>query len=891
MIRLKSLFVLLLCTIPFLLTAQNKEVKKADNLYKLNKFAEAIPIYEAVLKEKESLSVQSKLAKCYFMLNNMDKAEQLYSSIVKNDKAKAIAYYNYAETLMSKSKYDKAKSWFQRYLKEKPNDFNAKTKLLACDMVQNIQPYFASVEITEYPFNSAFDDTAPVLHNNELIFASDRKSGVKLLKQKSGWTGRDFINIYSSAKGEGGNYNEPGSYSKFNSINKNTGSVSFSSDGKKAYFTRNGDVANKKKEYTMQLYQAESEDGVKWKNVKKLDICRVEYNYMHPSISPDGTKLFFVSDKPGGQGGTDIYYSERNGEKWGKPQNIGAILNTEGNEGFPFLSTDSKLYFSSKGHIGFGGFDIFYAEQKQSGLWKKPVNVGKPINSSVDDISIFLIDGENRGLFTSSRAGGDDDVFEFSFAGVNETNDEASAYDFDESDADHSIFDEDPIESVVIEEKQEPAVVEQKEVVEERPKTYSEILAMQNAGKTAPPREKKKEEIIVSNEKIQETIEEQTAVSAAPKETVDVETEDFQSVMDVEVEDQKIDIIEEPSATNASDVVIEKPVAQTPISETKEVAVEEMVKIGEPEIKEVEIMKEESINEVTDEIVQKEDEAIVPTIPENPPVIMEEEVVMEAPVTEEIEEMGSQFDDVIEEPKSSELMGQPEMIEIETAKGGVEVQEVEKEVVVEEQIIDAEPITFDTQNNELEAKVVAEEDLLVNEVIEPEPVLTMTKNKDVQEQLEEIQANPVSVPRSDIYVKDNALDALSNSLQSEELIVGSTYKIAGANYGFNKVEVPASLAGELDRLISIMNDNSNLSVELVGHTASFGQSEKNMQLSINRAKAAADYLTERGIARERISFNGHGETMLLNKCKDGILCSLEQHKENERLELVITQNQ
>ena len=132
---------------------------------------------------------------------------------------------------------------------------------------------------------------------------------------------------------------------------------------------------------------------------------------MHPAISVDGNRLFFTSDKPGGEGGTDIYVSYRDNEKWSIPKNLGEIVNTPGNEGFPYMDEKGNLFFCSKGHIGFGGFDIFVTRQNADGNWEKPTNLGRPINSPLDDISISLERGGRRGLFTSSRMGGDDDIF------------------------------------------------------------------------------------------------------------------------------------------------------------------------------------------------------------------------------------------------------------------------------------------------------------------------------------------------------------------------------------------------------------------------------------------------------------------------------------------------
>jgi hypothetical protein len=135
---------------------------------------------------------------------------------------------------------------------------------------------------------------------------------------------------------------------------------------------------------------------------------------MHPAISPDGKELFFTSDKPGGEGGTDIYVATRTAKGWGVARSLGNMVNTPSNEGFPFMHPDGRhLFFCSKGHAGFGGFDIFVTQRDAYGNWANPINVGKPINSPSDDISICIAKDNKHGMFTSSRDGGDDDIFLF----------------------------------------------------------------------------------------------------------------------------------------------------------------------------------------------------------------------------------------------------------------------------------------------------------------------------------------------------------------------------------------------------------------------------------------------------------------------------------------------
>ena len=411
--RLQLLLAILGFSISLTLTAQNKHFDKANKQYKERRYTQAINSFEKGLELDYNIRALSKLANCYRMNNKMEKAEELFSEVVKQEKARSKDFLYYAETLMGNGKYGRAKEWFLKY-EAIEGDGKGKRFAANCDEVKLIVPFFSNVFIEEFQFNSEGDDTSPVFFKDDIIFSSDRNMGVRLLKQKSGWTGRDYINLYVSKKNQTGDYDKPKLYSsKLNALNKNTACASFLPSGEEVYFTQNSSHSSRKDTYNMQLFQATSKDGNRWKSTDVLPFCTIELNYMHPAISPDGESLFFVTNKAGGEGGTDIYVAKRKGEKWTRPQNIGAHINTPDNEGFPFMSQDGKLYFCSKGHPGYGGFDIFFTEENEEGVWSTPVNVGRPINSPNDDISIFFKDNNREGLFTSSRSGGDDDIYFF----------------------------------------------------------------------------------------------------------------------------------------------------------------------------------------------------------------------------------------------------------------------------------------------------------------------------------------------------------------------------------------------------------------------------------------------------------------------------------------------
>ena len=453
------------------LIAQNKQLEKANKRYQIKKYAEAIPLYEEGLSKNPNLSAKTKLAFCYRVNNNIDKAAELYSEIVQEKRAKDITLYYYGESLMSQGKYDEATTWLKKYTEQKPGDPKGWALIESIGKVQNIRPYYQVSNVEAFANNSEGDDSAPVFFNDGIVFSSDRKTGLKIMKKKSGFTGRDFLSLYYSKRNEDGSYNSPSSLSKrVNSLNKNTGTIAISPDSTFAVFSRNSDLSNRKNFYNLMLYRAEINSNGKFKNVRKLYFCNNNINHMHPAFSPDGQTLFFTSDKKG-EGGTDIYYCTFDGEKWSRPKNLGTPINTEANEGFPFMGSDGKLYFCSKGHLSYGGFDIFFSEKDKKGNWSKPVNVGRPINSSSDDISIYLDQENKKGMFASSREGGDDDIYFFDIDGLNQNQ---SSTEWNEQPIVESNPTEEIQEETVIEE-----VVEIEEVVIETPSVEEPIIELE----------------------------------------------------------------------------------------------------------------------------------------------------------------------------------------------------------------------------------------------------------------------------------------------------------------------------------------------------------------------------------------------------------------------------
>jgi outer membrane protein OmpA-like peptidoglycan-associated protein len=411
--------ILLVLFVHILATGQSLE--KGNEHYRLGEYASAIPIFEAVIKEKpKNMTVKSKLANCYRILNQPRKAEPIFAELIDDQSSKPIDFLHYGEVLMQNSKYDLAKKILKEYTILNPEDAKGKLLFEACDKVKTLKPMFDNLVIVPFDHNTEGDENSPVFYRGDLIFASDRYAGFQVLKTKNEATGRDYIHIWQSKKSGTGGYDAPKELEKFSELNKNTGNASFTADGKEVFFARNSVDESRSNSFNMQIYTAHSKDGVRWKGETKLSFCSKESNYMHPAISPDGKRLFFITNKTG-EGGMDIFVSKRTKKGWSNPENLGNKVNTPAHEGFPTVGKDNKLYFCSKGHPGYGGFDIFYTKENENGEWQTPVNVGMPINSPYDDISLCFSD--SLGAFTSSRNGKGDDIFLFSLnADANERN-------------------------------------------------------------------------------------------------------------------------------------------------------------------------------------------------------------------------------------------------------------------------------------------------------------------------------------------------------------------------------------------------------------------------------------------------------------------------------------
>lgn len=287
--------------------------------------------------------------------------------------------------------------------------FGAKYKNKISSTIRWITPSIYSV-LTVANLNSNGDEFSPSYYRDGIVFIGNAKSKSSMYN----WNNRPFLKIlqvpYLPTGKEKPNVQEL-VLPKLNQFHG--GPVSFIRKYNMIYFShsQNLDKKNKSSVNHLGIYSAKKNQN-KWTDMKPISFNNPSYSVSHPTLTEDGKVMYFISNMPGGLGGTDIYYSINTGNKWSTPINLGATINTSKNEFFPFLHKDGILYFASEGHAGYGGLDIFYSKF-ENGAWTRPINMGKPVNSSYDDFGLILDKDKNNGYFSSNRPGGagNDDIY------------------------------------------------------------------------------------------------------------------------------------------------------------------------------------------------------------------------------------------------------------------------------------------------------------------------------------------------------------------------------------------------------------------------------------------------------------------------------------------------
>ncbi len=394
----------------------DKNQMKGDYLYQHFAFHEAIPYYKSIAENAADVDVYSKLGDCYLLTKNPDSAIKWYSKAVSMDGCTMDVKLRYAKALMAKQRYYDAIPYLEAYHATYPEDRRVENMIKSSETAEASMKELPVGYASFLSFNTDGSEFGPHVHGEELIFTTDSAISHRA-NNIDKWTGSSYNNIYAIPCNENGRckteLNRIGG--KINT-KYHDGPAVFNTEGSKMYFTRtnysrefitNGSNPDDNGVVRLQIMIADDYDSSskEFKKVKPFKYNNKNYSTAHPALSADGNMLVFTSDMPDGEGGSDLYMCTKDvAGNWSEPQSLGKVLNTEGEEMFPFLSDDNKLYFSSNGHVGLGGLDVYVSNwDANTKTFSEPQNVGMPVNSSYDDMSLTLYQGSSDGYFASNR--------------------------------------------------------------------------------------------------------------------------------------------------------------------------------------------------------------------------------------------------------------------------------------------------------------------------------------------------------------------------------------------------------------------------------------------------------------------------------------------------------
>ena len=402
-------------------SVQNR-IKMADEAYSKYLYNDAIDGYESINQKKRDNLMLSKLADSYRLAGNSKKAETYYAQLEQKGGATSTDILRYAEVLKMNGKYDLAIAKMEQYNLQVPGEDRIIKHVTDKTYYVPLNEDKGQFALTNLKMNTSESDFGTSYLNDKVVFVSSRQ-GIGFTKYEYNWNVKNFLNLYSFVpdKSDKTKVSKIKHLTAKGGINKkfHEGPATFNADGNLMIFTR--DRYNKTEELNtnqvrvLELWWSEKDANGEWGKAQPMSFNNKEYNVGHGALTPDGRTLYFVSDMPGGDGESDIYYSTRNGDgTWSSPTNAGQNINTEGKEMFPFYHDKGMLFFASDGHAGIGGLDVFMATVSGT-TFGTSKNLGSTLNSSMDDFA-FILDKEMKtGYVSSNRDGGkgNDDIYAF----------------------------------------------------------------------------------------------------------------------------------------------------------------------------------------------------------------------------------------------------------------------------------------------------------------------------------------------------------------------------------------------------------------------------------------------------------------------------------------------
>lgn len=415
-----TIYVLFLLIVSSLYSCKSAKLSDAEEKQRIGEYYEAAAIYRKVYMKtspkKRDLRgyIAYRMAECNRLINNTAKATSAYMNAIRYDYPDSTVYLRMGQMLQKTGRYPEAIKNYDIYMENDPSNLLAINGIQGCELAPGWKKNPTRYEVRRMDkFNSRRGEFSPMLAGDkydQLYFASSHSKDKDA--KVSAITGQNNNNLFLVKQDEKGAWLAPVELEDEVNTEYDEGTPSFSPDGNTMYYTYCAQDPEGPR--TAEIYIS-TRSSAKWGKGTRATIVKDSVTALgHPSISPDGKYLYFVSDAVGGFGGKDIFRARVAGNDFGPMENLGEEINTPGDEMFPYVRDSVTLYFASNGHPGMGGLDLFKATQDSTGKWNVE-NLGAPINSMADDFGITFAGKEERGFFCSNRndARGYDHIYSF----------------------------------------------------------------------------------------------------------------------------------------------------------------------------------------------------------------------------------------------------------------------------------------------------------------------------------------------------------------------------------------------------------------------------------------------------------------------------------------------
>ena len=400
-------------------------LKKSNKQYDQWAYIESTNIYEKVLKRGyASQDLLEKLGNAYYFNARYAEAEKHYERLFSDFSEEALGteyYYRYAQTLQHTGNNAEAKRYYDLFVSKAGSQTQiAQFRKNESELKEQIKANSGRYNnLLNLEINTPYADYGSFVYDHNLYFTSARDTG-SLAKKVHTWTGDAFTSLYHYPLTDSDKKQKVTRIKGDVKSKLNESTAVITKDGQTMYFTRNNILDNirkydSNKNTKLKIYRAHLKDG-QWINVEELPFNGNEFSTAHPVLSKDESLMYFASDRPGGYGSSDIWRVAIHSDgSFGGPENLGAHINTEARETFPFINENNELYFSSDGRVGLGGLDVYGVKTFVDGSFGEVHNVGEPINSQADDFAYYIDYQSKTGFFSSNRSGGkgNDDIYSF----------------------------------------------------------------------------------------------------------------------------------------------------------------------------------------------------------------------------------------------------------------------------------------------------------------------------------------------------------------------------------------------------------------------------------------------------------------------------------------------